>query len=368
MDRIGAELIRQLPIGIIIYKIRNINTIVLEKANDAAHSVMQGQLQEIIGKALKDIPGYPPEIIDSIRSAYLTKQIVNLDAFQIEGLSGWFHVRIFRLSDSGYVIETIEDISDMRSVELAAQAQLAQLVEDKTKDLEHSNQALQSFVYAASHDLREPLSKIMAFGNRLETTQKNLDDKGQEYLKVMLNATSRLTRLIDDLLSFSRMGEKDQDAPGWVNTSTILQEVITDLSVSIETTQAVLDIQPELPMVLAHPMRIRQLFQNLISNALKFHKPNQVPVIHISGKRDGNMTVFTVRDEGIGFDPQYKDKIFNVFTRLYSRFDYPGTGLGLALCRRIVTLYGGSITAEGNIDAGATFTFSLSTPVEQLEL
>jgi len=374
MDRINSNLVKALPLGIIVYRIdpKQFKNTTIEKCNDIAHEIIGPVMSSIIGKTIKEAR-IPSHISEGVRTAYTTERPVGLDETRLKDMDipGWFHIKFFKMPDSNQVVETIEDITNIISTrrqidqqDIQYQNQLENLIKDRTSQLEHSNQALQSFVYAFSHDLREPLTKVVAFGTRLKETQKNLDDKGKEYVDVMVKAAERLSQLIDDLLSFSRMGEKDQTPASEVDTQRILQEIISDLTVSIEKNDAEIHIQPELPNIFAHPMRVRQVFQNLISNGLKFHKTNQTPIVHINGKIEDGYSVFTVRDEGIGFDPEFEEKIFNVFIRLHSRFEYPGTGLGLALCRRILSLYGGSITVRGEPGKGSIFTIKFPSPLE----
>ena len=240
------------------------------------------------------------------------------------------------------------------------QAKLEALVARRTADLKASNVALESFAYAASHDLREPLNKVKAFASRLRDKYGEvLEGPGQEYLSILESAATRMAVLIDDLLLFSRTGR--EEAPLMrVDLNQVIDEALTDLEVSREKAKAIVNVQPGLPAVMAHSMRLRQVFQNLLSNAFKFRKPDEAAKVTVRGGVEGDEAVITVSDEGIGFDPSEAEAIFTVFTRLHTRFEYPGTGVGLALCRRILALYGGTIEAKGESNAGATFTIRLS--------
>ena len=239
-----------------------------------------------------------------------------------------------------------------------AQNRLEAMVHERTRQLEASNEALQSFAYAASHDLREPLNKIVAFGQRLQDKYTDqLDEKGQQYLGVMQTAAKRMTRLIDDLLEYSRVGREEAPLVK-IDLDRVVHEVISDLEIPIQEAGAEIILQP-LPQICAHAGRMRQVFQNLLSNAIKFHRTDVPPKIQVSGYEEHDTAVITVQDNGIGFEPQYAEKIFTLFTRLHTRFEYPGTGIGLALCRRILDQYRGKITAKGEPNVGATFTISL---------
>ncbi len=259
------------------------------------------------------------------------------------------------------IICFIRDITE----ELEDQAKLEALVERRTADLKASNVALESFAYAASHDLREPLNKVRAFATRLRDKYGEvLEGSGQEYLAILESAATRMAVLIDDLLMFSRTGR--EEAPQMrVNLNQVITEALADLEVSTEEAKAIVSVQPGLPVIMAHSMRLRQVFQNLLSNALKFRKPNEAAKVKIRGWVNGDVAIITVSDEGIGFNPSEGESIFTVFTRLHTRFEYPGTGVGLALCRRILAVYGGTIEALGESNAGATFTIRL--PIGELD-
>lgn len=227
-------------------------------------------------------------------------------------------------------------------------------------ELQRSNQELQDFAYAASHDLQEPLRKIQAFGDILENEFSDQLGEGAEYLSRMHAAAGRMSKLIEDLLAFSRVTTK-QPEPSKIDLNDILDDVISDLENRIKTTNGTVHVD-ELPVVLADPTHMRQLFQNLIGNALKFHREGVDPEVKVScstSKSDDSMYEIIISDNGIGFDKKYAERIFGVFQRLHGRDSYEGTGIGLAICRKIVTRYGGTITAEGMSEKGTTFTINL---------
>ena len=265
-------------------------------------------------------------------------------------------------------------------------AQLEQRVQERTIELENalrdlrifsnklevSNRELEEFASVASHDLQEPLRKVQAFGDRLRIKAgPSLSDEGRDYLERMQNAAGRMQRLINDLLTFSRVTSKGQPfAP--VQLSVIAHEVVSDLETRIEQTHGQVEIG-DLPTIDADPLQMRQLFQNLIGNALKFHRNDVPPIICISSTiimqsdetpaADLPYCQITVTDNGIGFDEKYLDRIFNVFQRLHARSEYEGTGVGLAVCRRIAERHHGTITAESTPGQGSTFIVTL--PVKQ---
>lgn len=229
----------------------------------------------------------------------------------------------------------------------------------RNEELERINQELEQFAYVASHDLREPLNKVIAFGEQLkEKTGATLDEKSAQYLQIMLSAASRMGTLIDDLLAFARVGKETQPSQD-VNLNVVVEEVWEALLTTVTETQAKLTVE-KLPTVRGNPTWMRQVFQNLLSNSLKFRSPDKAPEIRIWAEPLNGKVLLHTQDNGIGFDPKYQEQIFDGFTRLHTRFEYPGTGIGLALCRRLLRRYGGSIKATGIKGEGATFTITLS--------
>ena len=272
-------------------------------------------------------------------------------------------------------------------------------------ELKISNKALQDFAYVASHDLQEPLRKIQAFGDRLQVKYaEELGEQGQDYLRRMRNAAERMQGLIRDLLIYSRITTKVQPFVS-TNLNVIVQEVLSDLETRIEQTSGQICVG-ELPTIEADPLQMRQLFQNTIGNALKFHRPEVAPIIKISqllasdsesmvrALRDAypksvgasrntaleegnvfekdvraslslrasplsNFVKLQIEDNGIGFDEKYLDRIFTPFQRLHGRSEYEGTGMGLAICRKIVERHGGFLVARSLPERGSTFTIAL---------
>ncbi|MGI8419391.1 MAG: ATP-binding protein [Candidatus Levyibacteriota bacterium] len=240
-------------------------------------------------------------------------------------------------------------------------------------ELARSNGELQDFAYVASHDLQEPLRKIQAFGNLLEEEYGGvLELAGRDYLDRMQNAAGRMRILIDDLLAFSRVTTKGESFVS-VNLSTIAQEVLSDLESTVQQTKGKVNIGI-LPTIEADPHQMRQLLQNLIGNALKFHKENIPPIVSVSAEMEKGMDgktnncVLSVEDNGIGFNEKYLDRIFTVFQRLHGKGLYEGTGIGLAVCRKIVERHEGTITAKSMIAKGTTFIVQLPIHHKQKEV
>ncbi|RYZ95197.1 MAG: PAS domain-containing sensor histidine kinase, partial [Proteobacteria bacterium] len=224
--------------------------------------------------------------------------------------------------------------------------------------LEASNRELQDFASVAAHDLQEPLRKILGFGDRLQSAASGaLNDQSRDYLDRMLSSAKRMRRLIEDLLTFSRVNAKARSFQA-TPLNAVLAEVLSDLELRIEQSGAAVDVG-ELPTVEADASQMHQLFQNLLGNSLKFHREGVAPRVEVRGRVRGDLAEITVRDNGIGFDEKYLDRIFTIFQRLHGRHEYEGTGVGLAVCRRIVERHGGSLVAASRPGEGAAFTVIL---------
>jgi signal transduction histidine kinase len=260
------------------------------------------------------------------------------------------------------------------AAELSKRRKAEQELSMHAKDLKRSNEELEQFAYVASHDLQEPLRKIRAFGDRLETTYKEqLGESGRDYVDRMQSAASRMQTLIDDLLSFSMLSRVKREEE--VDLNEILTEVREDLEILLGRAAATVT-HSHLPTISGDRGQLKRLFQNLISNAIKFRHPDRTPAVEIEClkvRRDEipslngtpNLLEYhriTVSDNGIGFDEKYSDRIFVIFQRLHGRSSYEGTGIGLAICRKIVTNHNGFIAAKGVEGEGARLIIYL--PVE----
>jgi signal transduction histidine kinase len=229
-------------------------------------------------------------------------------------------------------------------------------------ELTRSNAELEQFASIASHDLQEPLRKVQTFAAQLTATEKeHLSEQGQDFLRRMSDAAGRMRALIDDLLMFSRVSTKGRPFVP-VDLGEPVAQALVDLELAIEETGAQVTIGA-LPTVESDPVQMRQLLQNLLGNALKFRRDGVAPVVDVSASVTDGIAELIISDNGLGFDPQYATRIFRAFERLHGTSAYPGTGIGLALCRKIVERHHGTITADGRLGGGATFTIRL--PVEQ---
>ena len=272
--------------------------------------------------------------------------------------------------------DQLEELVEARTAELQAEVRERQTAEDALRqasekmtryaaELSRSNRELQDFASIASHDLQEPLRKIQAFGERLKTQYAPvLAGEGADYIDRMQNAAARMQKMLNDLLAYSRVATQALPLTK-VELSQVVKEVVLDLEVRIEETGGRIELG-DLPKIDADLRQMRQLFQNLIGNALKFHRPNTPPRIKISAQPykvlDGcrtELVQITIEDNGIGFDEKYLERIFQPFQRLHTRLQYEGNGIGLAICSKIVERHGGSITARSTVGQGTQFIVSL---------
>lgn len=310
-------------------------------------------LDSLRGKKVGDIlPSLQAEWMEAIETALVENRTVNLQ-FTLPGRVSLYEARVIP-SGPDEVLMICRDMT----VLLEIQKRLETKVDERTIELERSNKSLEQFAYAASHDLREPALKIQGFGRRLkEMVGDKAGEKGAQYLDIMLSASARMVALIDDLLAYSRVGRKDGNLE-YVDLGRIAQEALLDFGTTPEDLGAKITVGP-MPQANVDPVQFRILFHNLLSNAIKFRHPGRTPEVTVEAREEKGMVVVEVQDNGIGFDPVFSERIFLIFERLHTRFDYPGTGIGLALCKRVVERHGGWIAAEGRPGEGATFRFAI---------
>ena len=229
-------------------------------------------------------------------------------------------------------------------------------------ELARSNAELEAFAYVASHDLREPLRAIQSYATLLQRQyQGKLDPKADHFIEHIVNGSKRMGALIADLLTYSRAG-RSEGPDEEVNLETLLKSVLQGLQEEISQSGAGITVRP-LPKVIGNPTRLGQVFQNLISNSIKF-RGTEAPRILISAERGRAEWVFTVEDNGIGIDPSQRDRVFGIFQRLHTSTEYPGTGIGLSICKKIVERHGGRIWVESEPGKGAKFRFTLPAEIQ----
>lgn len=323
-----------------------------------------GQTAEVLTGSLGStyFPAYKTNGLFNIyKDNYLTGTPYDFDFHYEDGYDVFFKINVVKMQDE--VLVTFTDHTQLK--------RLQRELELKVDELERSNTNLEEFAYAASHDLQEPLRKIRYFSERLRKEfSTSLSAETAKMLERMDSATVRMKSLIDDLLAYSRASMAPSDFKD-VNLSSLVQQVLQDFEASINETGAIISVS-HLPTVQGDERQLRQLFQNLISNALKYRKPETTPEVSISsikpdkinssvstGLQEDKYFQIEVKDNGIGFEQEYADKIFQVFQRLHGRSEYEGTGVGLAIAKKVILNHKGFITAESEPGKGARFTILL---------
>ncbi|KAA0941123.1 sensor histidine kinase [Streptomyces apricus] len=243
--------------------------------------------------------------------------------------------------------------------ELASSEETRLRLDAQAADLQRSNAELEQFAYVASHDLQEPLRKVSSFTQLLQRRYGGqLDSRADQYIDFAVDGANRMQVLINDLLDFSRVG-RVHNAHQSVDLDKVLEGTLSSMSVGIEEAGATITHDP-LPTLVADPTQLGMLWQNLIGNAVKFRRPGEAPKIHVTAAREGELWRFTVTDNGIGIAPEYADKIFVIFQRLHTKDAYAGSGIGLAMCKKIVEFHGGTIGVDPEYRDGARITFTLA--------
>ncbi|MGH9552303.1 MAG: PAS domain-containing sensor histidine kinase, partial [Terriglobales bacterium] len=317
---------------------------------------------ELVGQKVKNIipEGFAERLVaDALRSAEdaLAQQIgtgIELTARRKDGSEFPIEIMLSPLESAEGILVTaaVRDISTRQNAEVHLLR--------KMEELNRSNEELGQFAYIASHDLQEPLRMVASYTQLLSRRYKGkLDADADEFIAFAVDGASRMQRLIQDLLAYSRVGTKGRNL---LDTSSeeALQRALINLRGALEQSHAQVTHDP-LPPVLADETQLIQLFQNLVGNAIKYQSPGAVPQVHISVSASGeDRWMFAVKDNGLGIDAQYFERIFGMFQRLHKREEYAGTGIGLAICKKIVERHGGSISVESQPGQGSTFRFALA--------
>lgn len=335
------------------------------------HAAPGFTLDGVVGRSIYAL--IDPDEVDLLRRqlerAYAGETVVQeLTAIFPDGNLGTFRSRLGPVRDGSRVIGVIgvaQDISEQRR-DAEAQAQAQKTIQEYTVQLERSNRELERFASIASHDLQEPLRKILAYSDRLQHKHgSSLSEAGSGCLARVQEAARRMQNLIDDILIYSRLTARGEPLVP-VKLGRVVAAVLSDLEVRIDESAAKVEVGL-LPTIYADPVHMHQLFQNLIGNALKFRRVGVAPEIKVAasllrfeGSADPVVRI-TVTDNGIGIDPKYSRRIFGIFERLHGRGKYEGTGIGLAVCRKICEQLGGTITVDSAEDQGSTFIVELPT-------
>jgi len=334
-------------------------------ANHPFYQTFQVTPGEVEGKVLYDLGNRQWDIpkLRKLLEEILPKSTVFLD-FEIdhdfENLGRRIMVlnarRIFHETKRmQMVLLAIEDITERKRAE--RELKQAEELKQAIEALELSNRDLEQFAYVASHDLQEPLRMVSSFTQLLaKRYQGKLDKDADEFIDYIVAGARRMQALINDLLTYSRVDTRGESF-GPIDSEAAFNQAIANLRVAIEEGEAVITHDP-LPPLIADNSQIVQLFQNLLGNAIKFHG-KELPRVHVSARQENNEWVFSVRDNGIGIAPDYFDRVFVIFQRLHGREEYPGTGTGLAICKRIVERHDGRIRVESELNKGSTFYFTI---------
>jgi PAS domain S-box-containing protein len=320
-------------------------------ANEASYTLLRDWQLDI---------GRPaPLVLREVASEALTRQAGKI--IDTEHGQRIISFSVAPVVNAGYANFYGRDVTERRRAEEEIRklnAELEQRVVQRTSQLEAANKELEAFSYSVSHDLRAPLRAIDGFSRViLEDYTNKLDDEGKRYLNIIESNTKKMGQLIDDLLVFSRLGRQEIRVSE-MDMGKLAKAVSEEFKLAVPERKLKFTINTLIPAQGDQAM-IRQVFVNLLSNAVKFTRPKERAVIEVDGRSEGNENVYTVKDNGVGFDMQYVNKLFGVFQRLHSAEEFEGTGVGLAIVQRIIHRHGGRVWAEGRVNEGATFYFSL---------
>ena len=324
-------------------------------ANESIARILGTKTEQLLSENYNQLETWEASgLLEKAREATSSGAETRMEYKTANGNGGeiWLDCRFtpFVANGEPHLLLSVDDITETKQAEVELEKYAARL--------EQSNRDLQEFAYIASHDLQEPLRKVLAFGDRLaDKYGEEMDVTGRDYLRRMREASLRMQTLINDLLTFSRVTTRAQPFTE-VDLNALVGEVISDLEMQIARTDAKVEAG-KLPNIEADPTQIHQLLQNLIHNGLKYHREGLPPDVQITASTTRKHCRIMVKDNGIGFDMQYLGRIFKPFQRLHRRQEYEGSGMGLAICRRIVERHGGEITAESSPGKGSTFIVTL---------
>ena len=300
-------------------------------------------------------PEVLPKVMERLKASIATGQMLDME-FPLRGADGIYRSFLTRMlpvkNAAGNILQwfwTNTDITELKKSE--------ETLKLKLKELARSSEELEQFAYVSSHDLQEPLRMITIYLQLLQRRyQGHLDDKADKYIHFAVDGASRMQNLINDLWEYSRVTRISRKLES-ANCELILNKVLSNLKLFINEHKATIS-HDTLPDIMVGSAQLGQVCQNLILNGIKFHN-EEAPKIHIAAEKKETKWVFSVQDNGIGIDPQYSKKIFEIFKKLYTKDKYPGTGMGLSICKKIVERNGGHIWVESELDKGSTFYFTL---------
>jgi PAS domain S-box-containing protein len=332
-----------------------------KRINPAFTRILGYSETELLGKPFtdfihpEDVPATQKEVAGLTTGDHEATRSFQNRYRRADGTYCWLEWKSDSIREDQLIYAVARDVTEQKAFE--------QKLEENAKELERSNGELQQFAYVASHDLQEPLRAVAGCVQMLgERNAGKLDDRSTELMKFAIDGATRMQTLINDLLAFSRVGSKGINK-AWIDARLVAEKALRQLNGSIKESNAAITIGA-LPHAWADPVQLTQLFQNLIGNAIKF-RTDRRPEIQVDAEQVGRETIFTVRDNGIGIAPEYHSKLFGLFQRLNGRREYAGTGIGLAICKKIVERHGGRIWVESRSGEGASFRFALPEGTKQ---
>ena len=362
-DALNMAILRALPD--LKFRMRIDGTFLSYYATDYEESDLFAPKEAFLNKNIKDVlPSYVSSA--AIHNAKLAIESREVKTFEYlipnpnQGGMEYFEARISSINEIE-VIVVVRNITALKKAQLSLQENIKEL-DVKNKQLQEyidSNMQLENFAYIASHDLREPVRTMRSFAQLLQKKYgESLDKSGNNYIKFIVDSSNHMNQLIQDLLTYSRVNTEEHELTS-IHINEILEQTLAGIQEFVKEKNATIEIKGEMPVLNANKTKMKQLFQNLIFNAIKFHKPDLAPVVQISVEDMHTHWQFSIKDNGIGIAPEFKEKIFLLFKKLHSRKEYHGTGLGLAICKRVVEQYKGEIWLDSTPGEGSTFYFTL---------
>lgn len=333
----------------------NISLTHVERLDDAINSLKQTHFDAILlDLTLPDSRNL--ETVSGMHLADTELPIIVLTGLDDEDIA----IAALREGAQDYLVKgEIQKSALVRAIHYAIERQQTlDKLQHLNRELTRSNEELERFAHVVSHDLQQPLQSILGFAQLLVMTQRDrLDDDANGYVDRIVASSKRMSQLIQDLLTYAKVGATEQP-PERIDCKQLVQEILAELTPKIEEKQAKVTVET-LPTIQGNPSQLRQLFQNLLSNALKYHLPERVPQVTVSATLESEVWQFSVRDNGIGIESDYFEKIFQIFERLHGKNDYPGTGIGLSTCKKIVESHHGRIWIASEVGLGTTVYFTL---------